>query len=67
MIEIIEKVEDMCKRCRDSGTDDEQLMVVRLDELERITDLARKGLVFVDMVNQWIKRAKEEAEDNTRE
>lgn len=67
MSEIIEKVEDMCKRCRDSGTSNEQLMVVRLDELEHITDLARKGLVFVDMVNHWIKRVKEDAEVGTSE
>lgn len=60
--DIIAKAEEMCKRCRETGTDDSQLMVIRLDDLEELVELAKKGKVFTEMVNSWIKLTKEEKE-----
>lgn len=67
MNDIITKAEEMCKRCRETGTEDSQLMVIRLDDLEALVDLAKKGEVFTDMVNSWIKLTKEEKEQETFE
>lgn len=80
MNDIIAKAEAMCKRCRETGTSDGQLMVVQLHDLEILVGLAKKGEVFTEMVNSWIKFTKEEkekeqetaeepeeAEDNTSE
>lgn len=62
MNNIVEKVNDMCKRCRENNADDEQYMVMRLDELEALVSLAQKGSVFTDMVNAWISLTKDEKE-----
>lgn len=67
MNDIITKTEEMCKRCRETGTEDSQLMVIRLDDLEALVDLAKKGEVFTDMVNAWIKFTNEEKEQETVE
>lgn len=61
--DIVEKVNDMCRRCRESNADDEQYMVIRLDDLETLVNLAQKGSVFTDMVNAWIRLTKDEKEE----
>ena len=67
MNDIIAKAEEMCKRCRETGTGDEQYMIIRLGVLEELIDLAEKGEVFTEMVNSWIKLTKEEKEQETAE
>ena len=67
MNDIIEKAEAMCKQCRETGTGDSQLMVVQLHDLEILVELAKKGEVFTEMVNSWIKLTKEEKEQETVE
>ena len=67
MNDIIAKAEEMCKRCRETGTMDSQLMVIRLHDLEVLIGLAKKGEVFTEMVNAWIKLTKEEKEQETVE
>lgn len=62
MNDIITKSEEMCKRCRETGTSDNQLMVIQLHALEELVGLAKKGEVFTEMVNSWIKLTKEEKE-----
>lgn len=64
---IITKAEEMCKRCRETGTEDNQLMVIQLHDLEILVGLAKKGEVFTEMVNSWIKLTKEEKEHETVE
>lgn len=67
MNDIIAKAEEMCKRCRDTGAEDGQLMVIQLHALEELVGLAKKGEVFTEMVNSWIKLTKEEKEKETSE
>ena len=67
MNDIIAKAEEMCKRCRETGTGDSQLMVIQLHALEVLVGLAKKGEVFTEMVNSWIKLTKEEKEQEIAE
>ena len=67
MNDIIAKAEEMCKRCRETGTGDSQLMVIQLHALEVLVGLAKKGEVFTEMVNSWIKLTKEEKEQKSAE
>lgn len=67
MNDVIAKAEEMCKRCRETGTGDSQLMVIQLHALEVLVGLAKKGEVFTEMVNSWIKLTKEEKEQKTAE
>ena len=67
MNDIIAKAEEMCKRCRETGTSDNQLMVIQLHALEELVGLAKKGEVFTEMVNSWIKLTKEEKEQEVVE
>jgi len=62
MNDIVSKAEEMCKRCRVTQASDDQYMVVRLADLETLVDLAKKGSIFTDMVNTWIRLTKEEKE-----
>lgn len=67
MNDIITKADDMCKRCRKTGAGDSQLMVIQLYDLEVLVGLAKKGEVFTEMVNSWIKLTKEEKEQEPEE
>lgn len=62
--DIIQKYEDCCQSARNADADGNQYIVTRLEEMEELVSLAKRGLIFTEMIETWAEKIKKEKESN---